>query len=156
MTTQFEFWFRVDKRQDCWLWLGSVNNYGYGTLGHNKKVILAHRYAWEITNGAIPDGLLVCHSCDNPPCVNPDHLFLGTHTDNLNDCISKGRFTAGKAAGRNRANRTHCKYGHEFSTENTYINAKGYRICRLCLKWYNEHRDRRTLLKDESCRIGTR
>jgi hypothetical protein len=70
----------------CWFWNGTLSN-GYGKMGRQ----LAHRLSWEAFNGPIPDGLFVLHKCDTPPCVNPDHLFLGTHGDNVRDCLAKGR-----------------------------------------------------------------
>lgn len=77
---------------DCWEWLGSFNVNGYGVYGKPKR--MAHRLSWEHYNGPIPDGMLVCHRCDNPPCVNPEHLFLGTQADNMRDMDSKGRRVA--------------------------------------------------------------
>jgi hypothetical protein len=76
----------------CWLWLGSLNLKGYGRLMIKKKSVLAHRFSWEHHNGPISKGLLVCHKCDTPSCVNPDHLFIGTHADNLRDMRNKGRW----------------------------------------------------------------
>jgi hypothetical protein len=88
------FWSKVAKGDGCWEWQGHRSR-GYGELqigrrGAQRKT-LAHRISWEMHNGPIPVGLEVCHRCDNPPCVRPDHLFLGTQIDNANDMWSKGR-----------------------------------------------------------------
>lgn len=77
----------------CWLWVGGTNGKGYGQLWiDGEPSIMAHRLSWELHNGPIPKGMLVCHKCDTPPCVNPDHLFIGTDKDNIQDCIKKGRY----------------------------------------------------------------
>jgi HNH endonuclease len=93
------FWCRVKKglADECWLWSGSTNKKGYGriTLGSRAAgVERAHRVSWLLFRGEIPDGLCVLHRCDNPPCVNPSHLFLGTKRDNTADMVSKGRMVA--------------------------------------------------------------
>lgn len=75
----------------CWEWNDSTDSGGYGHLQVNKKYWKAHRYSYFLINGEFDWTLLVCHTCDNPPCVNPDHLFLGTHLDNNLDCVRKGR-----------------------------------------------------------------
>ena len=87
------FWPKVEKTEGCWLWRASRNRAGYGYFGDwsHRRTRAAHRVSWELAHGPIPPGLLVCHTCDNPPCVRPDHLFLGTHTDNLHDSMAKGR-----------------------------------------------------------------
>lgn len=82
---------RTDKSGDCWVWNGAKNMHGYGVLRHEQKNYLAHRAAWMVERGPIPNGLCVCHRCDAPACINPDHLFLGTHADNMHDMIAKGR-----------------------------------------------------------------
>ena len=81
----------VVKSDNCWDWKGGKTNWGYGNININKKTELVHRISWIIHNGEIPKGLLVCHSCDNPICSNPKHLWLGTNYENQHDCIKKGR-----------------------------------------------------------------
>lgn len=91
------FWSRVNKSGDCWLWEGRCDEDGYGLFGEWQRGEgrsinhRAHRYAWQITYGPIPDGLWVLHKCDTPACVNPSHLFLGTNDDNVADMVAKGR-----------------------------------------------------------------
>lgn len=75
----------------CLVWSGNLNGHGYGFCKIDRKVWLAHRYSYQINKGEIPDGLCVMHSCDNPACINPDHLSLGTHQDNMLDMMRKGR-----------------------------------------------------------------
>jgi hypothetical protein len=87
------FWARVKMTDNCWVWTGrSRNDAGYGEVFYKGKARLAHRVMWmETHDEPIPPGILVCHTCDNPPCVNPDHLFLGTTLDNAQDMVAKGR-----------------------------------------------------------------
>lgn len=84
-----KFWEKVEKKDDdsCWIWLGHIDKYGYGKFWN----YLSHRFAWIDAYGDIPNGMYVCHRCDNPSCVNPKHLFLGTQFDNMRDMVSKGR-----------------------------------------------------------------
>ncbi len=80
----------------CWLWIGSIGNQGYGRLYANNKQNLAHRLSWGRFNGVIPKGMYICHKCDVPSCINPDHLFLGTQKDNIRDASKKGRIPRGE------------------------------------------------------------
>lgn len=85
------FFENIKKEKGCWVWTGLKNKQGYGRMTIKKKDKLAHRFSWEMYFGDIPDGMFVCHKCDNPPCVNPKHLFVGTRFDNARDMVSKGR-----------------------------------------------------------------
>lgn len=85
-----------EPNSGCWIWLKSVNVLGYGVCGHDGKTCLAHRLSYAAFKGTI-NGLLVLHKCDNPSCVNPDHLFLGTPQDNMDDMVSKHRHISGTA-----------------------------------------------------------
>lgn len=110
----------------CWLWTGATNcDRGYGYFLFRGKPMLAHRASWMMIHGDIPLGLNVLHRCDVPSCVNPDHLFLGTLSDNMQDCSRKGR--------TEKQSRTHCIRGHEYTAENTTRNHGGiHRECRQC------------------------
>jgi hypothetical protein len=89
------FWDKVEKTNTCWNWTGAKRS-GYGVIKINHKLISTHRFSYELHNGSIPNGLLVCHSCDNSLCVNPEHLFIGTYSDNMKDCRDKGRLIVPK------------------------------------------------------------
>jgi hypothetical protein len=114
----------------CWLWTGFKGNSGYGNfeINNNKKdgrvTMKVHRLSYEIFKGPIPEGMLVCHTCDVRECCNPEHLWLGTQQQNIADMMAKGR--------HHNSNVTHCPRGHEYSIENTYIRSNGNRICRTC------------------------
>jgi len=85
----------------CHIWTGGTNKRGYGVISLGGQLAgMAHRAAWEVRNGAIPDGMHVLHRCDTPSCVNPDHLFLGTNRDNINDKVAKGRAKLGNKVDR--------------------------------------------------------
>lgn len=101
-TIEERFWIRVRKGgpDDCWTWTGSTSKKGYGRFSNTKwGTNLAHRIAFMVSNGyQIPDGLLACHSCDNPRCVNPNHIFIGTNRENILDSSRKGRLAKGERA----------------------------------------------------------
>ncbi len=112
----------------CWLWTGTVDRDGYGRIGWaGTPARRAHRAAWALFRGDLPSDLFVCHHCDNPPCVNPEHLFLGTGNDNVADRCIKGRTV------NINGFKTHCKRGHEFTPATTYvIPSTGSRQCLPC------------------------
>ena len=88
---RLEEWSMPEPNSGCWLWIGALGCFGYGRARWKKKAMGAHRFSWFVHYGAIPDGLCVLHRCDVRCCVNPDHLFLGTHKDNTADMDRKGR-----------------------------------------------------------------
>lgn len=94
------FWRHVTKTETCWLWTGARRGFGYGMMGvHGLSPQPAHRVSWRIHYGEIPGKLFVCHKCDVPACVRPDHLFLGTASDNMQDAARKGRIGGGPGKG---------------------------------------------------------
>lgn len=96
---EVRFWLGVRSSKDgCWEWQRCRTPQGYGQVAVDRVRWIAHRYSWHLHFGPIPRGLFVCHRCDNPPCVNPAHLFLGTHQDNMRDMAEKGR--AARSKGR--------------------------------------------------------
>lgn len=131
------FWSKVRRSAGCWEWTASRTKRGYGQfLLTTGRPILAHRMVWVLTHGVIPDGLYVCHKCDNPQCVRPDHLFLGSQGDNMRDMSAKGR------ANPWGAKLTACTKGHPYNATNTHVTAEGERQCRVCrrLKRSKTHR----------------
>ena len=154
------FWSKVLKVEGgCWEWQAGKFTTGYGQFGLDKKQRTAHRVSYELANGPIPDGLLVRHACDNPGCVNPAHLLLGTHKDNTWDMILRGRSTLRPNPGR-RPRKTHCKRGHELVYENLRVkNGVRVRGCKLCANMVNKSHyqpvqvDKRRIIKAH-CKRG--
>jgi hypothetical protein len=117
------FWRKVKKGapDECWPWTAYLAPRGYGMMTYAHKTKRSHRWAWELTNGPIPDGVYVCHTCDNPRCCNPTHLWLGTQFDNMRDMVAKGRGASQKKSG--------CPRGHPYDR----IRASdGARECSIC------------------------
>ena len=107
----------------CDIWESYRLPDGYGRLTVGGQKYLAHRLIWEQEHGAIPEGLVVMHSCDVPSCINIEHLSIGTHTDNMRDAVAKGRLA--------NQRKTECPQGHAYTPENTKLN-RGWRYCREC------------------------
>jgi hypothetical protein len=132
----WHFWKNVPVGgAGCWEWTGTRAVWGgYGVIQHCGKQWKAHRVAYLLTHGAIDEAKIVCHRCDNPSCVRPDHLYQGTFTDNNRDTVKRGRRAAPK---------THCKNGHPFTPENTWVAYKSAgvatgRRCAICTNELNK------------------
>lgn len=132
------FMKKVDKRgpNECWPWLASKRAHGYGAFLLNGRVMNSSRAAYLLLVGDLPEWQVVCHSCDNPSCVNPAHLWAGSQADNLSDMRTKGR---GYSHGRTV---TACPRGHEYTAANTRVY-KGRRHCRQCDRDRNQDNERR-------------
>jgi hypothetical protein len=131
------FWSKVNKTNNCWEWTAGKNSKGYGVFQRGRGIgtILAHRYSFYLTNSYYPK--LVLHSCDNPSCVNPEHLSDGTHSENIK-----------QAWDRLRTRTTHCPQGHLYEGSNIYLTTTG-RTCRICHNERNKLRKRRIREMDE-------
>lgn len=140
------FWPRVEvgRKQECWSWTGPTLEFGHGRAD-TPAGKAAHRYAWATANGRKPlADEVIRHKCDNPPCVNPDHLEVGTQMDNVNDAIDRGRAPF---------ERGHCKKGHELTPENSLFRQNGERRCKKCTReyereWWNKRPRRKCWLCD--------
>ena len=123
-TLEERLWAKTEKTDYCWEWLGSKNDKGYGFIGLRSGVSApAHRVAYELHYGPVPDGLEIDHLCRNRGCVNPDHLEAVSHRVNV---------LRGVSPHARNARKTHCKFGHPFDEANTGIDVRGDRYCRIC------------------------
>lgn len=111
----------------CWIWTKYCNVHGYGVVGDKLKTVLAHRASYEAHFGKFNKKLCVLHKCDTPACINPEHLFLGTHKENMEDMSFKNR--------QRMKRKPHCARGHLLTKENTYVYPSGkHRTCRICAR----------------------
>jgi hypothetical protein len=136
MTRAETFWDDLKVTESgCREWTGYTDRKGYGQIRVHGKLTSTHRFAWEQINGPIPEGMFICHRCDNPPCCNVERcLFLGTVADNNADMMAKGRGRAGEE----QRSRTSCPRNHPYDEVNTYWTPTGsHRMCRACAKARN-------------------
>lgn len=168
MNTRKEFWSAVYRPSSdaCWEWGAARSPQGYGKLRWgSRSTVRSHRVAWELANGPIPDGAWVLHRCDNPPCCNPSHLYLGDASRNTRDCLERrpgyrekittqllrGRASLGPATVETKAKRREsqrarlfgtgrCKHGHDVTKPENILPIKGGRRCRVCYQIRNKTR----------------
>lgn len=138
-TVEERFWAKVDQRPDgCWVWTAGRQR-GYGRFWDGSRGVYAHRFAFELLVGPIYDGEELDHLCRNRSCVNPAHLEPVTHR------VNAQRGIAGQVNGDRERAKTHCPKGHEYAGANLYVNGRGWRRCRLCVKEANaRHYRKRT------------
>ena len=121
---------QIEEINGCWLWNGGLNSTGYGRMFRDGRYVFVHRLSYEVHVGPIEGGLHVLHHCDTPRCVRPEHLFLGTMSDNMLDASAKGRLPCLNSYERQR---TQCDSGHVYTLFTMKKDKNGYRICTICL-----------------------
>lgn len=134
-----KFWSKVLKSDGCWLWTGAEGGgvYRYGAFCVDGKMVGAHRVSYRLVYGEIPKGLEICHRCDVPKCVRPDHLFAASHLENMRDSQAKGRMSGSLSKGV-------CKRGHVSSPENSGVNPLRAGVyCRECRRVIEKQRPKR-------------
>lgn len=119
----------IKDENGCWIWIGSRSKFGYGQVSYKGRHWKMHRLMYTLLVGEISNNSLCCHKCDIPECCNPEHIFLGTYMDNMQDCISKDRMNPKRRRGHFK---TICKNGHIFTEGNYYLNKKGCKVCHIC------------------------
>lgn len=146
------FWSKVDtqSQDECWLWTGLRNRKGYGKFHIGGSYEVATRVMLALQRGrALSSQELACHHCDTPPCVNPSHLFVGSHQDNMVDAVRKGRVNLGNLSrGEYNLAKTECLHGHPLTEDNLYVSKEGWRQCRICQRknraeWKRRRKDAR-------------
>ena len=137
------FWSKVSIKSadECWEWKAGRLPFGYGQIFMHGKAQRAPRLALVLSGITVPKGAFVCHHCDNPPCCNPAHLFIGTNKDNALDMCAKGRNV--------QQQKTHCPNGHPYDDQNVLPSNRGWRACRICSRIsQRDHMRRKRALKN--------
>ena len=139
MTAEERFWSHVDKRgpNECWEWQASHDGRRYGCFSVGGRNVKAPRFSYSIAHRVtLTRDQFVCHACDNPPCVNPAHLWLGDALSNVRDAVAKGRMDYSISRGRVNSNRLkdRCRAGHEFTAGSFRLNSLGCKVCRVCAR----------------------
>lgn len=138
------FWAKVQKSEGCWEWVGARNADNYGLIKVRQRNFRAHRVSYALATGKTPE-LPILHSCDNPPCVRPDHLREGTQTENMQDAIDRGRL---HIVGGFHSKKTHCPQGHPYDEENTKVRSlKTGSTGRTCKECHRQHSRKFSLQK---------
>lgn len=154
------FNMRINKTETCWLWTGdrtrpkNPQRQGYGRLRGKR----AHRLSWELFRGPIPPNLCVCHACDTPPCVRPEHLYLGTLAQNNYDAKMRGLSIPPphpRGSDHYESKRTHCPHGHPYSGENLKLTKDGHRECYTCARKASREYAQRKRDERRLQRVGT-
>jgi hypothetical protein len=138
------FWEKVSKGSKCWYWIGKRDRCNYGVFRYQGKKVGAHRFAYFDHYGVWP--LVVCHHCDNPPCVRPDHLFAGTHSDNMKDMWNKERSRPLGRPARRLENGGFCGNGHPVTNTSYYVYG-GKKRCKSCQSEWSQRYYRRKISK---------
>lgn len=131
-----------EPNSGCWLWLGAINKAGYGQIRYNKKIINAHRYYYQKYNNiTLPYNVVVRHKCDNPLCVNPEHMEIGSHQDNMNDMVKRNRSAKGENHGNNKLTENevihiyHSKLTNRELADYYSVNIETIRLIRVGKSW---------------------